>query len=65
MQQVQVLGAAGDTGSVVMFDAVTEDGEPISIGVDYHNAEVLWHLLQLDDCVLAEIEDWMVINQLD
>jgi len=51
-----------DHGTIVVFDAETEDGRPVGLAVDHRPARDLAQALDLNGPLQVEAEGWQVIG---
>lgn len=60
---VEVLDVLRDEGTVVVFAAETDAGQPIAIAVDHRSAQAITDALWDEDRVYAQVEPWQVLGQ--
>lgn len=60
--QVYVIGISSDEGNIVVFDAISPEGEPIQFACDHRPAQdMISHMMNGVD-VQAVIESWMLVS---
>jgi hypothetical protein len=60
--RVYIIGISSDEGSVVVFDAISPEGEPIQFACDHRPAQNIASAIRYGHDIEAVIEDWMLVG---